>query len=100
MHACKFSNVCFSYDKFRAELRQIQREEKSKRDAELSLRQGRQLRQGEVVFRCRNCDAYAFVSSDIRKIEHMHRVVMDLDYRLRHSERLYRPEPYGMYRRA
>ena len=95
MHACKFSNVCFRYDQFRTELCQIQREEKSKRDAELSLRQGRQLRQGEVVFRCRNCDAYAFVSSDVRKIEHMHHVVKDLDYRLRHLERQCRPETHG-----
>ena len=87
--------MCFSHHKFREELRQIQREEKSKRDAELSMRQGRQLRQGEVVFRCRNCDAYAFVSSDVRKIERMHHVVKDLDYRLRNQERPCSPKTHG-----
>ncbi|KAL8604965.1 hypothetical protein ACOMHN_028593 [Nucella lapillus] len=81
--------------KVRQELDQVQREEKSKRDAETASRSGRQLRQGEAVFRCRTCDAYGFVSSDVRKIEGIHHVVMDLDYRHRHIERIYPPKEFG-----
>ncbi|XP_076460838.1 ATP-dependent RNA helicase DHX58-like isoform X2 [Babylonia areolata] len=89
------SEIATNLRKFRMELDQIQKEEKSKRDAELAARHGKQLRQGEVIFRCRNCDAYAFVSSDVRMIESMHRVVTDLEYRNRNTEHVSPPQEFG-----
>lgn len=65
----------------------MQREEKNMRDIELAQRKGRQQRQGELEFRCRKCDEYACMSSDIRTVERMHHVVIDLDFRERHNER-------------
>ena len=86
------SAVCVSLRvaEFRQSLERMQREEKSMRDAELAQRRGRQQRQGEIEFRCRKCDEYACMSSDIRKIENMHHVVLDLEFRERHNER---PDP-------
>lgn len=81
---------------FRHTLEQIQREEKSLRDIELQQRNGRQKREREVDFRCRKCDEFAFMSSDLRKIENMHHVVIDLDFRERHNEKpVPRPKEYG-----
>ena len=84
-----------SHFRFQREIKQIQKDEKTKRDAEREMRKGKQLRQGEVVFRCRNCDSFGFVSSDVRKIEGIHHIVKDLDYRERSIERLYPPKEYG-----
>jgi hypothetical protein len=79
--------LCDRPKEFRTELEQIQRLEKNERDIELKQRDGKPKREGEVEFRCRKCDEFAFMSSDLRKIEKMHHVVVDLDFRQRHIEK-------------
>ncbi|KAK7476574.1 hypothetical protein BaRGS_00032192, partial [Batillaria attramentaria] len=58
-------------------------------------RNGRQLREGEVILRCRTCDTYACMSSDIKTVERSHHVIVDLDFRDRSIEKPH-PKP-GLY---
>ncbi|XP_070212563.1 antiviral innate immune response receptor RIG-I-like [Littorina saxatilis] len=80
---------------FLEQLYQIQEKEKKERDAELTLRQNRHLEQGEVEFHCVLCNEFAFRSSDVRRIDNNHYVVIDLDYCRRHTERMHPPQLLG-----
>nr|KAG5687676.1 hypothetical protein BaRGS_027568 [Batillaria attramentaria] len=80
---------------FLTRLEEIQKDEKSMRDIESAQRSGRQLREGEVILRCRTCDTYACMSSDIKTVERSHHVIVDLDFRDRSIEKPH-PKP-GLY---
>ncbi|XP_025096124.1 interferon-induced helicase C domain-containing protein 1-like isoform X2 [Pomacea canaliculata] len=67
----------------------IQAEEKEKRDIELAMMNGRTLKEGEVVLRCRKCDEFACMSSDIRTVEKAHHVVIDPEFSDRSLEKAY-----------
>ncbi|PVD29709.1 hypothetical protein C0Q70_08965 [Pomacea canaliculata] len=69
----------------------IQAEEKEKRDIELAMMNGRTLKEGEVVLRCRKCDAFACMSSDIRTVEKAHHVIIDPEFSDRRTEK-YQPK--------
>ncbi|KAK3611677.1 hypothetical protein CHS0354_012047 [Potamilus streckersoni] len=71
--------------KVRKELKTYQEEEQLDRKLEARKRKGRLMRTGEFELRCIRCDEYICMSSDVRKVQNAHHVVVldDFEERVR-----------------
>lgn len=86
----------FATDEKREKIRQYQKEaqverEMAKKGKEISkLLKASQNTDGRYTLRCLKCDSFAAYSTDIRKIEASHHVILDKDYK---SRIIIRPHP-------